>query len=87
MVEFIDLTITLNAQAYSKNDSSAERFQINSEGIKATLDVLRCRDREALVSRINEKITQVILSEMEKQHKKALRDAKRSNHEADAWKL
>ncbi len=87
MVEFIELTITMNAQAYSKDDSSAKRFKINSESINANLEVLHCRDREALESIINAKITQVILSKIEEQHEKALNNAKQSKHEADAWKL
>ena len=87
MVESIKLTITLNAQAYSKNDSSARRFQINSESINANLEVLHCRDREALESLINAKITQVILSKIEEKRKQALSDAQRSTDEADAWQL
>ena len=87
MVEFIELTITLQAQAYSKDDSSAERFRLNSDSIKVQIDTSRCRNRDALASRINEKITQVVLSKVEEQRKKAQRNAERSNHETNAWKL
>ena len=87
MVEFIELTITLQAQAYSEDDSSSERFHFNSDSIKVQIDTSRCRDRDALASKINERITQVVLSKMEEQHEKARRNAERSNHETNAWKL
>lgn len=87
MVEFIELTITLQAQAYSEDDSSAERFHLKDDSINVRIDTSRCRNRDALASRINEKITQVVLSKMEEQREKARRNAKRSNHETNAWKL
>lgn len=87
MVEFIELTITLQAQAYSEDDSSAKRFHLKSDGINVKIDTSRCRKRDALASRINEEITQVVLSKMEEQRKKAQRNAERSNHETNAWKL
>ncbi len=87
MVEFIELTITLQAQAYSEDDSSSKRFHFNSDSIKVKIDTSRCRDRDALASRINEEITQVVLSKIEEQREKARRNAERSNHETNAWKL